>query len=304
MNILITDHFIGKDELIADGHVVKTQYDKQSSKDIDIVITRSKTKIDSKFLDLVPKVKLVITTTSGFEHIDLRECKNRKILCAYTPDANALSAAELTLTLALAATKDIKKAFTNADQNLGRKDLDSQELSGKIWGIVGLGRVGKKLLSLLDALNVKVLVFDPYIENTLKLNMKDSISDLFLESDVISLHVPLTKETKDMITADLIKKMKSHSILINTSRAKVINKDALNSTIIGERKFALDVFMDRTNNKFSKNFILTPHIGGRTHEALKRASQDALEIVREFVTKGTITKNTLPPSGKWYQDYT
>ena len=298
MNILITDHFASKDELIADGHTIRTQYDRQPLKDIDIIITRSKTQINSEFLDLVPNVKLVISTTSGFEHIDLYECKKRDILCAYTPDANALSAAELTLTLALIATKDIKKAFMHMDQNLSRKDLDSRELSGKIWGIVGLGRVGKKLLDMLSAFNVKVLVFDPYIEKPLNVTMKDKIADLFLESDVISLHVPLTKETKNMVTTDLIKKTKPNLILINTSRAQVISENALNS--IGNRKFALDVFDDKPDSNHLNNFILTPHIGGRTHESLKRASQDAVNIVREFVAKGCLTKNTLPPKDKWY----
>lgn len=301
MKIYITDYFFDTDILLKDGHITSTK-EKQTFnlKETDIIITRSKTNICSDFLDKFPRVKLVITTTSGFDHIDLPECKKRNIVCAYTPDANALPAAELTLTLALIALKDIKKAFSNMEQNRWRENLNSEELSNKTWGIIGFGRVGKRLYKLLDAFQLKILIHDPYVEAPTK---NITLEEIFLNSDIVSLHVPNTRKTRDMVTENLVSKMKKNSVLINMSRASVISREIVEQALQNGIRVCLDVFETEPPplpHKF-KDAILTPHIGGFTKEAQKRASEDAIKIIRQFVSSKKID-NTLPPKQAWYQD--
>ncbi len=300
MNIFITDYFFDIKGLREDSHTVATKENQTFElKETEIIITRSKTNIDSDFLDKFPKLKLVITTTSGFEHIDLAECKKRNIVCAYTPDANAPSAAELTLTSALIALKDIKKAFSNIEGNCWRENLNSRELSNKTWGIVGFGRVGKRLYKLLDAFQLKILIYDPYVKVPTK---NVTLDEIFSNSDIVSLHVPNTKKTRKMVTENLVSKMKKNSVLMNMSRASVIDEEVIKHALDNEIKVCLDVFESEplTQSNQFKGAILTPHIGGFTKEAQRRASEDTLNIIREFISKGLITKNQLPPKASWY----
>ena len=304
MNIFITDFFFDVESLVKNGHKINTKENKTfEPKNTEIVITRSKTYVNSKFLDKFPNLKLMITTTSGFDHIDIDECKKRKITCAYTPDANAPSCAELTLTLALIALKDIGKSFENIELGDWRKGISTSELGGKTWGIVGFGRVGKRLNQLLSAFQVKVLSYDPYItefESTERVELEN----LFSNSDIVSVHVPETKKTNGMVTKDLISKMKKDSILINTARASVIEETEIKFALNQGVRVCLDVFKNEPLQGFElikhKNLILTPHIGGYTKEALKRASENTLDIIREFTSKSVVTKNLLPPKAPWY----
>ena len=304
MNILITEHFHKKALKKLENHDVNLKVTEKTLNQAEIIITRSKTKIDKVFLNKASNVKLIITQTSGFDHIDIEECKKRNITCSYTPDANALSASELTLTLALMALKDIKKSTDNIKNNTWRKNLESLELSNKVWGIVGFGRVGKSLYDLLKPFSTKILVYDPYVENIKPQKIKN-LEDIFKHSDIVSFHVPKTNETHHMITSELVSKMKKKSILINLSRGSVVDYDVIKFACKNDVTVCLDVFENEplTTYPFKglENIICTPHIGGFTEEALKRVSMHAVDLVDEFVENSKLSKNTLPPNEKWYK---
>ena len=254
MKVLVTDRYPTEilNSLIAAGasyiRSETQQPTEEELKEVEALLIRSRTKVGDKLLSKANRLKVIVTATSGFDHIDLLACKEKNIQVAYTPNANAQSTAELTLFMILATLRNIP-SIEMAKKQLKWKDQiqTGQELKGKTVGIIGLGRVGGTLAKLLSAFDTEILAYDPYLDGETiesRYAKKTNMTELLKASDIISLHVPLTPETRNMIAANTLEEVSSDSYLINCSRGSVVNEADLltfldNGDLSGA---ALDVF--------------------------------------------------------------
>jgi D-3-phosphoglycerate dehydrogenase / 2-oxoglutarate reductase len=267
------------------------------------LIIRSKFKIDSSVLDQAKDLKLIVTCTSGFDHIDLKETAQRQITVMYTPDANIVAAAEHTWALLMACTRHLIPAHKEMKAaNWNRDPFVSFELEHKHIGIVGLGRIGQKVAQFARAFSMNVLAYDPYQsdETFQKAEARRcSFEELLKQSDFLTFHVPATFETHQMFNRVHYENVHPDLILINTSRGSVINEDDLADALLNKKIKAagLDVFNKEPLNRDSK-LILTPHLGAFTDEAFQKASLKAARLVENYFTKNR-TENTLPLQNEW-----
>ena len=276
---------------------------------VDGLVIRSRTKITPEFLSRAPHLKVIVTSTSGFDHVDLKACEERKVVVMYTPDANAASAAELTWGLVLAVSRKIAdghRAVKAGDWK--RETLIGRQLSGRTYGVVGLGRIGSRVAKVARAFGMRVVGFDPYKDEShfeAAECERMSLDEVFKIADVVSCHVPSTNETFHMIRRLTLNEANRDLILINTSRGAVIEEHILcealdNRWIAGA---AVDVFEKEPVPRESKligrsNVVLTPHIGATTSEAFRASSMEAALKIRSFAERGEI-KDQLPGDQAW-----
>ena len=274
------------------------------------LIVRSKFKITTELLDKCPALELVVTCTSGYDHINLIETQKRNICVMYTPEANVVSASELAWTLIMAASRKITEAnkLTKAG-TWNREAFMAQELAYKTLGIIGLGRIGTRVSQMAKVFQMNVVAFDPYLPDdnsfTAAGAMRASYEEVLRQADILSFHVPLTKETKNMFNRSHLDYVSPDIILINTSRGGVVNEDDLAAALTAKKiaGAALDVFAKEpisTESKLLKcpNLILTPHLGAYTEQAFLKASLEGAERTLQFF-KNQSTRNTLPLQNEW-----
>lgn len=313
-NILICERFALEAEvLLKKNKLFNVQHYSESSREklanAHALIIRSKFKIDETLLEKTKNLELIVTCTSGFDHIDLKATKNKNICVMYTPDANAISAAEHTWALLMAAQRQLVEAHKHIKSGGWQREFFvTNELAGKTLGIVGLGRIGQKVAHIAKAFQMKLVIFDPYqndeVFKSLSLQ-RSSYEEVLKQSDFLSFHVPSTFETKNMLSRSQLEYVNPDLILINTSRGDVINEDDLAEALLNKKiKFAaLDVFTKEPLNRESKlmkcsNILLTPHLGAMTEEAFSRASLEATTRLVDFFEHNK-SENTLPLVNDW-----
>ncbi|MBC7090887.1 MAG: phosphoglycerate dehydrogenase [Nitrososphaeria archaeon] len=248
-------------------------------------------KLDREVLKNVIKLKIIARHGVGVDNIDLNAATEKGIVVTYTPQANADSVAEYTIALILNVMRMIPKLHDNT-VNGGWNRILGYELMGKTVGIIGFGGIGKRVARKLSGFDVKILVYDPYVgeEEIRKFGANPTtLDELLKSSDIITLHVILTEETKHLINSERLKLMKKTAYLINTSRGAVVDEKALyialkEGWIAGA---ALDVFeqepVDPKNPLLIlDNIIVTPHNANFTLEALRRTDLMNAEDLRRF----------------------
>jgi len=259
---------------------------KKLIRDKDAVLCQHIDKIDKEILDCAENLKVIGTCTAGYDNIDIGEATRRGIYVVYSPVESGVSetTAEFTWTLILACARRVVEAdrFVRSGRWVTwSPDLFlGTEIRGKILGIIGLGRIGMNVARIAKCFNMKVLYYDvvrfPEKEKELEISYCP-LDELLKNSDFVSLHVPLTKETYHLIGMEQLKLMKPTAFLINVSRGPVVDEKALVKAL--KEKWiagaALDVFekepVGRKNPllKFS-NVVLTPHIGGAAKETREK----------------------------------
>lgn len=284
----------------------------ESSQDVEAILIRSQTKVDKAFLDKYPKLKIVITATSGFDHIHWRECEERGIFCAYSPNSNADSAAEHTLMLTLNLLRNYKEQISNIRAGQWRTGLQRGKLlKDRTFGVVGLGRIGQRVARMAQAFGAKVIAHDPFQSDDVFEDIHISrlgLTEVFREVDILSLHVPYTKQTHHLINKATIGEMSDHTFLINISRGNMVEESDL-VTALHEGHLAgaaLDVFSKEPMDANSfllkeKKLLVTPHMGAFTEEAWANSSMEAAQTLVEF-SKGQAISNTLPISAPWFKE--
>jgi D-3-phosphoglycerate dehydrogenase len=298
MNIYITDpiHDLPLSKAKNSGKVILwSDQEINDWSDADAIIVRTNKVTKDKMLKS-PHLKIIAKHGIGTDNIDLEAAKELGIIVTNTPQANIESVAELAVSLILSCARNIPKAFGMVKEGiemLAPKELTGIELYGKTVGLIGLGKIGLRVGTILrDGFNMNIVGYDPYLsfDKALELGVKkyDNLKDMLSISDTISISVPLLPSTINLISKDEFDVMKSTAILVNTSRGKIVNEadlyEALKSKKI--KAAALDVFEIepplRENPLFSlDNFIGTPHIGAATEEALVNMGQTAVdEIIR------------------------
>lgn len=316
--ILITERFSHeallrlKQNTFLDIHTLESpsQISQESLNGTHALLIRSKTQITSDLLNQAKSLQLIITCTSGFDHIDLEATERWGITVMHTPTANIESTAQLTLLLALMCSHKARAAqdsLRKGDWNRG--SFVGHELAHRNYGIIGLGRIGARVAELVKAFKMNVAAYDPYVDDDIfeQLDVQRmSLEELLKSSDILSLHVPKTKETDLMINRSVLSFVNRGLILINTSRGSVLDEndivEALEKGYLG--CVGLDVYqkepLSPTSNllKFP-NCILTPHVGANTEEAFHKASELASEKLLMFFNDGS-TSDALPPRVPWY----
>jgi len=257
--------------------------------DYDVLVVRSRTKVDRAVLEKATDLKLIARPGTGLDNIDVDTAKSKGVSVVNSPESLVEAVAEHVLLLMLALARRV----TFADQSVRggkweKEKLMGSELKGKTLGIVGFGRIGHRIGELGQALGMNTLVYDVVPispDSLLKLGAKVVDLDSLLSlSDFVTLHVPMTTETKHMLDSKRISLMKSSAFIVNASRGGVIDEVALasslrNGSLAGA---ALDVFESEPPSGgilVAPNTILTPHIGGQTAEA----QVDAIAVVGQKI---------------------
>jgi len=254
----------------------------------EILIVRSATQVNSELISKAKKLKIVARAGVGLDNIDVSECERRGIKVINTPDAPTIAVAELTIGLIIAMFRKIIEADNSTRAKIWKKkELVGNELYGKTFGIIGLGRIGKAVAKRASVFGMNILTFDLFVKNSDVAKMV-SLDELLKKSDIVSLHVPATNETNKMINRENISKMKDGVYLLNLSRGPVIDEDALFDALKnGKIKCAaLDVFSKEPyKGKLLElqNVIFTPHIGANTKEAQERIGEELIEKLKEML---------------------
>jgi len=300
--VLICDHV--EVEKLALGPGVVVDYKPAITKEellavageYDAFIVRSRTKIDRAVLDRATRLRLVARPGTGLDNIDVEYARSKGVTVVNSPESLVEAVAEHVVLLMLALSRKLVVADVGTRGGKWEKNaLMGKELKGRVLGIVGLGRIGKRIAEICKTLGMSVLFYDvisipPEVVASLGAKVV-GLDELIGSSDYITLHVPMTPETAHMIDNHRLGQMKKTAFLINTSRGGVIDEVALaaalqNSTIAGA---ALDVFEKEPPAGpilAAPNTILTPHIGGQTEEAQTNAIVVVGEKVRDFFSSG------------------
>lgn len=241
--------------------------------------------ITSKVIENAKNLKIIARYGTGTDNVDLQAAKEAGICVTNTPGANSVSVAELAIGLALAASRNIISG-SNKTKSGGWPRLSGSSLYGKTFGIVGLGHIGKEVGARLSTFNVKILAYDIFQDNNFASKYAIEFSDmdkLLGSSDIVSLHIPVSGETKQMINKTTLSKMKKGAILINTSRGELIDEEALfESLVSGHLKAAaLDAFNQEPPGLDNKlialdQVIATPHMGAATDNASDEMTRIAI----------------------------
>lgn len=254
--------------------------------DYDAVIVRSRTKLTPQVIQVGKQLKVIGRAGVGVDNINLDAAKHQGIIVVNAPTAATVAVAELTMALMLALARDI--TYANETIKAGewvKKQLMGNELFGKTLGIIGLGRIGKVVCERAKAFGMKIIVgYDD--SSSKKKNLQESgfncvtLNELYTLSDYISIHVPLTPKTRNIIDVAAIEKMKTGARIICTARGGIIDENALLEGIkSGQIAGAgLDVFENEPPGLSElishPRVIATPHVGAQTKEAQSRAAVD------------------------------
>ncbi len=270
---------------------------KEEVKNYDALIVRSRTKVTREVLEAAGNLKLIVRAGVGLDNIDLEAARERNIAVTNTPEAISSSVAELTVGLMLAVARGIAEADrTVKGGGWSKEKFVGLGLKGKTLGIIGLGRIGCEVARVGKALGMKVIFYDvaPRDEVAKEIGCEPagSLEELLASSDIISIHVPLTAETRHLIGERELSKVKPGAILINTARGAIVDEKALYWALKSGRLggAGLDVYEEEPPKNIDlvrlPNVVCTPHIGAQTREAQREASLIAARKIVEFFRGG------------------
>jgi len=291
-------------------------------KDVDILSVFIYSELKKEIIESLPKLKLITTMSTGYDHIDLEACKKRNIRVCNVPYYGENTVAEHTFGLILCLLKKLPQAIERTKQdNFSLKGLIGEDLKGKTLGVIGPGHIGQNVIKIAKGFDMKIIVYGRHKDKRLAKKLGFRYVDfnyLLKKSDIITIHVPLNKETYHMINMDNIKLIKKGSYLINTARGPVVDTNAL---IYGlENKILAGVALDVMEGECvikeekqllhkdfintcdwqtliqnhlllkDKNVIVTPHSAFYTKEALQRILDTTIKNINSFIKGRTINK--------------
>jgi D-3-phosphoglycerate dehydrogenase / 2-oxoglutarate reductase len=266
-------------------------------KDADGLIVRSGTKVTEELIAVAEKLKVVGRAGSGLDNVDTPAATRRGIVVMNTPGGNTVTTAEHTMSMICAMSRRIPQATASVKAGKWEKDkFMGVELYNKVLGIVGVGQIGSHLTKLAQGIGMSVIAYDPYLAEEraekMGVNMMP-LAELFTRADIISVHTPLTPETKGLINAQVISTMKPGVMIVNCARGGIIHEGDLFEALKVKRvaAAAFDVFEEEPVKADHPlltldNFICTPHIGAQTTEAQENVAIGIAEQIVDYFTKG------------------
>jgi len=265
----------------------------------DAVAVRSATKITASVLDRAARLKVVGRAGVGVDNVDLEAATRRGVVVMNTPGGSSVTVAELALAMMLALSRHIAQATASVKAGKWeKKRFQGHELAGKTLGVVGIGNIGSVVVDRARALKMRVLAYDPFIspESAEKLGVElVSLDDLWRGADVISLHVPLTDQTRALVNEETLAKMRKGALLVNCARGGLVDEKALAQALRSGHLggAALDVFEKEPPAPESPlfgldNFICTPHLGASTEEAQAAVAAAVCEQLVAYLANGEV----------------
>ena len=266
----------------------------------DALMVRSQTKVTKRIIEAGKNLKIIGRAGVGVDNIDVEAATEKGVIVVNSPDGNTIAASEHTIALMLAVSRNIVPAAVSTKEAKWERDkFTGNELFGKTLGVMGFGRIGRKVVHIALAIGMKVLVYDPFATEEIVQKSgaiyETSLDDFLPKLDYLSLHIPKTPETNNIINKDNMSKMKNTAIIINCSRGGLVNEEDLknaleNGTIAAA---AVDVFVNEpkietcplTQYK-NNNLILTPHLGASTKEAQINVALDVAKQIKQVLSGG------------------
>ncbi|MFB5661626.1 phosphoglycerate dehydrogenase [Alteribacillus sp. HJP-4] len=296
--VLVSDSMSseGLEPLLKNQQVECVQQSVHETKDLsdyDALLVRSATTVTAEVMDSMPKLKIIARAGVGVDNIEIEEATKRGIVVVNAPDGNTISTAEHTFAMMISLARKIPQATASVKSGKwDRKAFQGTELRGKQLGIIGFGRIGSELAKRAHGFDMTVTVYDPFLtkERAEKMGVQTGeLDDVLAESDIITVHTPLTKDTKGLLGMENIKKTKNGVFLINCARGGIIDEGALKyyletGHVAGA---ALDVYEEEpaTDNELLQfsQVISTPHIAASTKEAQLNVAAQVSEEVLQFL---------------------
>jgi D-3-phosphoglycerate dehydrogenase len=264
------------------------------------LVVRSQTKVTSAILNAGAKLRVVGRAGVGVDNVDVETATRRGIVVLNAPGGNTVSTAEHAFSLLLSASRKIPQADANIrGKKWDKKDFEGVELYNKTLGVIGMGRIGSELSRRAIAFGMRVVAYDPYLSATrarsLQVELVDELDDLLTGADFISLHTPLTAETRHILDATRLRKAKHGVRIINCARGGLIDEAALAQALRDGQVAgaALDVFEVEplpvdSPLRDAPNIVLTPHLGASTAEAQESVGIEIAQSIRAVLLEGTI----------------
>src|SRR5437867_6266981 len=297
----------GIDELSRDGALdvaIKTGLNETDLVDqipeFSALIVRSQTKVTADILNAGARLRVIGRAGVGVDNVDVETATRRGIIVLNAPGGNTVSTAEHAFSLLLSVARKIPQADANVrNKNWNKKDFEGVELYDKTLGIIGMGRIGSELSRRAIAFGMRVVAYDPYLSATrarsLQVELVDELDDLLASADFISLHTPLTAETRHLFDRARLQKTKRGVRIINCARGGLIDEDVL-AAALQDRHVAgaaLDVFETEplppdSPLRGAPNLVLTPHLGASTAEAQESVGIEIAQSIRAALLEGTI----------------
>jgi D-3-phosphoglycerate dehydrogenase / 2-oxoglutarate reductase len=264
------------------------------------IVVRSQTKVTADVLKAGSKLRVVGRAGVGVDNVDVETATRRGVVVLNAPGGNTVSTAEHAFSLLLCVARKIPQADASVrGKNWDRKNFEGVELYNKTLGVIGMGRIGSELARRAIAFGMRVIAYDPYLSATrarsLQVELVDELDDLLATSDFISLHTPLTPETRHILDAARLQKTKRGVRIINCARGGLIDETALANALQDQHvaMAALDVFEreplpNDSQLRSAPNLILTPHLGASTAEAQESVGIEIAQSIRAALLEGTI----------------
>jgi D-3-phosphoglycerate dehydrogenase len=276
--------------------------------EFDALVVRSQTKVTKNLITHATQLKVIGRAGVGVDNIDLVAATEHGIVVINAPDGNTISTAEHTFSMLMSLARKIPQAYYKLKNNIwDRKSFVGVELNGKTLGIVGLGRIGAEVAKRAKGFNMKIVAFDPYLtpEKADKLGIQyGSLEEVIKQADFITVHTPLIKETRHIISYPQFEMMKDGVHILNCARGGIINEDALYEAILNKKVAgaALDVFEvePAINHRLLElpEVIATPHLGASTFEAQENVaidvSHEILHVLRGESFKNAVNLPSVP----------
>jgi D-3-phosphoglycerate dehydrogenase len=288
MKILIADAFDATlpERLKRFGEVTTDSADLASA---EVVLVRSKTKCTKEYIESAPKLKLIIRGGVGTDNIDKEAAKAKGVTVKNTPKASSVAVAELAFALMIAIPNRLIEAHNSTKEGKFLKnELKRTELMGKTLGLIGVGRIGTEMAKRARAFGMNVIGYDKVEVKSEFVEMKP-LDEVLAKADYLSMHTPLTDETKGMINKAAIAKMKDGAAIVNTGRGKcIVEEDMVEALKSGKIKaYATDVWYSDPPDPScpllkAPNVIMSPHLGASTKENLQRISAEVVELLEAF----------------------
>jgi D-3-phosphoglycerate dehydrogenase len=268
--------------------------------DAEAMVVRSETKISAKVLEAARKLRVVGRAGVGVDNVDVEAATTRGVVVMNTPGGNTVTTAELTFFMLGALARHIPAAHASmAAGKWDRKLFSGAEVAGKTLGVLGAGRIGTEVARRALAFGMRVIAYDPFLTEArakqLGIEAVSEVDELYQAADFITVHMPVTKETRGMINSASIAKMKPGVRIVNCARGEIIVEDDLLAALQSGKVAgaALDVFAEEpipADHPFRKlpNVVLTPHLGASTKEAQEKCGLEVAEIITAFLLTGEV----------------
>ncbi len=254
--------------------------------DYDALIVRSRTKVTAELIAAARRLQVIGRAGTGLDNIEIEAAQRARITVLNAPGANANAVAELTLGLMIALARNLPQAIGAAQAGAKVSEYGS-ELAEKTLGIVGYGQIGRRLAHFALAFDMRVQAYDILQPEQIEPGVQlVALAELLKNSDFVSLHVPLTPQTRGLVNAQFLERLKPGAYLINTARAALVDEKAILNALASGRlkRYATDVAAERSVLRGHPQVIVLPHIGAATAEAQRRAGLEIVEKVWQSLT--------------------